>query len=142
MTVVGDGDTIRVHYTGTLPDGSVFDSSRDREPLEMTVGSGEIIPGFEAAVRGMKPGDKKQFTVSPEHAYGDRSEDDIHELSRDMLPDDLEPAPGDQLELETPDGESFLVTVTGTTEDSITVDANHPLAGQELTFDVELLEIV
>ena len=134
------GDTVRVHYTGTLDDGSVFDSSRGREPLEFTLGSGQVIPGFDEAVSGMVPGEERRVTISAGDAYGDRRDDLVIVVSRTQLPPDLDPEVGQQLQLSQA-GQTFLVRVTDVTTDSITLDANHPLAGQDLTFDLELVEI-
>ena len=137
----GRGDTVRIHYTGTLDDGSVFDSSRGRRPLEFTVGSGQVIPGFDAAVTGMAPGEEKTVTIPAAQAYGDRREDHEMTVERAQLPDDIDPVVGDQLQMS--DGQNqFLVRVSATTKETVTLDANHPLAGKDLTFALELMEIV
>ena len=137
----GRGDTVRIHYTGTLDDGSVFDSSRGRRPLEFTVGSGQVIPGFDAAVTGMSVGDEKTVTIPAGEAYGERHGDQELTVERAQLPDDMDPAVGDQLQMS--DGTNqFLVRVTAVTKETVTLDANHPLAGKDLTFALELMEIV
>lgn len=137
----GRGDTVRIHYTGTLDDGSVFDSSRGRRPLEFTVGGGQVIPGFDAAVTGMAVGEEKTVTIPAAQAYGDRREDYEMTVERGQLPDDIDPAVGDQLQMS--DGTNqFLVRVSAATKETVTLDANHPLAGKDLTFALELMEIV
>lgn len=136
------GDTVHVHYTGTLDDGTVFDSSQGRDPLEFTLGEGRVIPGFETAVEGLEVGEKAETRIPPEQAYGPHSGDLVLTISRDQLPDGLDPAEGDQLEMTTSNGQRMPVSVTGTTEDSVTIDANHPLAGKDLTFAVELVKIL
>jgi peptidylprolyl isomerase len=136
------GDTVRIHYTGTLSDGSTFDSSQGRAPLEFTVGSGEIIPGLDRAIEGMTVGETKTVTVPAAEAYGDHDPDGVQSIPRDQVPDHIPLDPGTQLELQTMDGRTLPVTVTEVTADAITLDANHPLAGKDLTFKVELVEIV
>lgn len=142
MTKVKTGDTVRLHYTGTLSDGTQFDSSLDREPVQFTVGGGEIIPGLDQAVTGMEPGEAKTVTVSPEQAYGDRDPGRVQTVDRGQIPSDIPTDPGTQLEVQTQAGQRMPVTVTQSSESEVTLDANHPLAGQDLTFDVELVEIV
>lgn len=134
------GDTVRVHYTGKLGDGSVFDSSEGRDPLEFTVGSGQVIPGFDAAVSGMSPGDERSVTIPAADAYGDRKDDLVIEVERAQLPPDIDPAVGQQLQL-SQEGRAFVVTVADVAPESITLDANHPLAGEDLTFDLHLVGI-
>lgn len=134
------GDTVRVHYTGKLEDGSVFDSSQGRDPLEFTVGSGQVIPGFDQAVAGMKPGDEREVTIPAENAYGDRKEDLVIVVERSQLPPDIDPDVGQQLQLKQ-DGQAFVVTVADVQPENITLDANHPLAGETLTFELKLVEI-
>lgn len=134
------GDRVRVHYTGTLADGSVFDSSAGRDPLEFTVGSGQVIPGFDEAVSGMKPGEEQTVTIPAVEAYGARREELVIEVERQRLPDDLEPEVGQQLQL-SQEGQSFVVRVTDVSEGSVTLDANHPLAGEDLTFQLQLVDI-
>ncbi len=142
MTQAKSGDTVRIHYTGTLDDGTQFDSSAGREPLEFALGGGQVIPGFDSAVDGMAVGENKTVTIAPEQAYGPRHEQLVQQVSRDALPDDMEPAVGMHLQSQSPDGQVMNLVVTEVADDSITVDANHPLSGQALTFDIELVEIV
>lgn len=138
-----DGDTVRVHYTGKLADGSVFDSSEGSEgPLEFTVGMGEVIPGFDRAVVGMKVGERKTITVGPEEAYGQRREDLLLKVDRQELPPQINPEVGMGLRMRTASGRFIPVRITTVTDQDITIDANHPLAGEELTFDIELAEVL
>ena len=141
MSQAKAGDTVRIHYTGTLDDGTQFDSSAGRDPLEFTVGSGQVIPGFDKAVEGMAVGDSKKVNIPAEDAYGPRHDQLVQEVPRDALPDDLEPEVGMGLQAQGPEGQVMDLTVTAVAEDSITVDGNHPLAGQALNFDLELVEI-
>ncbi len=141
MTDAKEGDKVRVHYTGMLENGDVFDDSRDREPLEFTIGEGRIIPGFEEAVKGMSPGDTSTETIPCEKAYGERSEDLVVSLEHSELPDDLDPDIGQQLQMEQKDGSRLNVIVTDRDESTITLDANHPLAGRDLEFQIEMVEI-
>ncbi len=136
------GDTVRVNYTGRLDDGTVFDSSLRSGPLEFTIGDGQLIPGFENAVIGMTPGETKTQRIPAEEAYGPHADFLVIEVDRRRVPPDLDPQVGDRLQLQHPDGRVTPVLVTAVTETSITLDANHPLAGKDLTFDIELLEIV
>ncbi|HUQ30786.1 MAG TPA: peptidylprolyl isomerase [Pyrinomonadaceae bacterium] len=131
------GDTVQVHYTGKLTDGKVFDSSEGGEPLEFEVGSGQVIQGFDNGVQGMSVGDKKQIEIEVGDAYGERVEQLVQTISREGLTLDTEPQAGMTLVMQLPDGNEIPVAVTEITEDSITLDANHPLAGQKLIFDVE-----
>ena len=141
MAEAKNGDTVRIHYTGTLNDGSVFDSSEGEEPLEFTLGSGQVIPGFEQAVEGMQPGEKKEVKIPSDEAYGAHNDEWVLVVDRENFPEHIEPEPGQQLEL-SQNGQSFTVTVTEVSDDSVTLDANHPLAGKDLTFALELVEIV
>ncbi len=141
MANAKDGDKVKVNYTGKLSDGSEFDSSADREPLEFVIGEGGIIPGFEKAVVGMAAGDKKSVTIPVEDAYGPRREELKLTIQRSELPPDLEPKVDDMLEMRQ--GEQvFPVLVTAVADDELSLDANHPLSGEELHFDIELVEIV
>ncbi len=141
MKPAKQGDTVRVHYTGTLEDGTVFDTSIGREPLEFTIGSLEVLPGFEAAVIGLEVGQKKTFSVAPEDAYGVWRREKVFTIGRERLPEGMDPKPGMILEGRTSAGAvSFLVLEVNDRE--ITLDANHPLAGKELHFEIELVEIV
>lgn len=141
MATAKKGDTVQVHYTGRLEDGSVFDSSEGSDPLEFTLGEGRVIPGFEKAVEGLEVGEDTSATIPPEEAYGPRSDDLVMSISRDQLPDGMSPEVGQRLEMRTQEGQTVPVTVTDTSDDTIQLDANHPLAGEELTFDVLLVEI-
>ena len=131
------GDTVQVHYTGRLVDGQVFDSSDGGDPLEFEVGAGQVIKGFDDGVEGMNVGDKKQIEIEVEDAYGERIENLVQTVAREGLNLDTEPQTGMNLVMQLPDGNQIPVAVTEVTEDSITLDANHPLAGQKLIFDVE-----
>lgn len=136
------GDAVKVHYTGTFEDGTVFDTSADREPLMFTVGGGQVIPGFDMAIIDMVPGDIKVVTIPAEDAYGPRSEELIAEVGRDRLPEDLELEVGQQLQLGLADGDQAVVMIVDLSDDTVTLDANHPMAGFELTFEIELIEIL
>lgn len=142
MTQVQQGNLVKVHYTGRLEDGTEFDTSAGIDPMEFTIGSSEVIPGFEQAVLGMVPGESKTVTLAPEDAYGPHLEEMIAVVERKDIPDDIELTLGHQLEVTQDDGTSFVVMVTELTEDSVTLDANHPLAGKSLVFDLNLVEIV
>jgi len=137
-----NGDVVQVHYTGKLADGTVFDSSVGREPLEFTLGAGQMIPGFEQAVLGMKVGESKTVTIPANEAYGPRLDDLIAEVLRERLPSDLTPEVGQQLGMNRPDGGVSIVTITGVSDNTVTIDANHPLAGEDLTFEIELVKIL
>ena len=141
MSEVKSGDKVAIHYTGSLTDGSVFDSSEGREPLEFTVGSGQIIPGLDAALPGMKVGDKKKVTIAPADAYGDHNPEGVLEVPKSQLPDDMPLEIGTQLEMRSPDGRSAPVTIIAVGDDTVTMDSNHFLAGKELVFDFELMKI-
>ena len=134
------GDTVHVHYTGRLADGQVFDSSEGGDPLEFKVGAGEVIKGFDAGVEGMNVGDKKRIEIESGDAYGERIEGLIQTISREGLNLDTEPRVGMSLVMQLPDGNQIPVAITEVTEDTITLDANHPLAGEKLIFDVERVE--
>lgn len=142
MNAAKSGDTVRIHYTGKLEDGTQFDSSEGRDPLEFALGSGNVIPGFENAVEGMTVGDKKSVTIPPEEAYGPRQEQLIQDVPRNRLPDGITPTVGMELQSQNENGQVMQFSVTAVDEESITVDGNHPLAGKALSFDVELVEIV
>jgi peptidylprolyl isomerase len=136
------GDTVRVHYRGKLQDGSVFDAS-DREPLQFTIGGDQFLAGFEEAVVGMNPGDSKTTEVPAEKAFGRYEEDRVVVFPKSQFDDwDLEPNVGERVPIPRPNGPPIDVTVTEVTELEVTVDANHPLAGEDLTFDIELIDIV
>ncbi len=141
MSVVKNGDTVKVHYTGQLEDGSVFDSSVQREPLEFTLGQGQLIPGFEKAVIGLKVGESTTANIPSAEAYGEPNPQMIIEVEKSQLPADLEPEVGVQLQLNQPDGQVIPVQITKVEGENVTIDANHPLAGKDLTFNIELVEI-
>ena len=141
MTQVKSGDTVRIHYTGTLSDGSTFDSSEGRDPLEFTVGSGQIIPGLDTAMPGMAVGETKRVEVPAEQAYGEPNADALQAVPRSEIPADIPLDIGTQLQVQTPSGQVMPVTVAEVTKEQVTLDANHPLAGKDLTFDIELVEI-
>ena len=142
MSKAKNGDKVKVHYTGKFKDGEVFDSSLEREPLEFTIGKGQVIPGFEQAVEGMSPGDTKTTDIPPEKAYGPRYEEMVTEVEKNRFPADMDPKVGQRLQLRQADGKIIRVTVTNVSESKVTLDANHPLAGKNLTFDIKLVEIV
>ena len=142
MSQAKNGDTVKVHYTGKLDDNSVFDTSADREPLEFTIGDGRLIPDFEQAVIGMSPGESKTIQVPSANAYGPHHEEMVMVVDRKDFPPDLEPRVDQRLEVRQQDGQAFAVTVTDVSETKVTLDANHPLAGKDLTFDIQLTEIV
>lgn len=139
---VENGDVVKVHYTGKLEDGHIFDSSIDKDPLEFTMGMGMMIEGFEEGVMGMKQGDKKTITLPPELAYGYRNEEYKIKVEKTNLPPDIEPELGLGLTLFSPEGHPINVTVIGYDEDTITLDANPPLAGKTLIFDLELVGFI
>ena len=141
MSEAKQGDTVRIHYTGTLNDGTTFDSSEGRDPLEFTVGTGQIIPGLEKAIPGMHVGEKKTVEVPCAEAYGEREPGAMQTVPRDQIPEEIEVKPGLQLQVQTPQGQVMPVTVAEVNESEVTLDANHPLAGRDLTFDIELVEI-
>lgn len=142
MTEVKSGDVVRIHYTGKLADGTEFDSSAGREPLEFQVGAGQIIPGLERRVEGMTVGEKETVTVPADDAYGPRDEAQVQTLPRTALPEGMDVSVGTRLQASTQDGRQIALTVVDLNEEQVTVDANHPLAGQDLVFDVEVVEIV
>jgi len=135
------GDTVSVHYTGRLSNGEIFDSSVGSEPLSFTVGAGQMIAGFDNGVLGMSVGEKKTITIEAEDAYGERIEGLSQEVPRENLRMDVEPEVGMGFYVQTPDGQQMPVSITAITEDTITLDANHPLAGQDLTFDIEVVSL-
>ncbi len=136
-----EGDTVRVHYTGTLDDGTVFDSSLEREPLEFTLGAGSMIAGFEKAVYGMEAGQSKKITIPASEAYGPHDPAGILEIDRQQIPPDMSLQVGDRLKMRGGNGNTMVVRVTGITDTGITVDANHEMAGKDLTFEIKLVEI-
>jgi peptidylprolyl isomerase len=142
MAQAKPGDRVRVHYKGELEDGTVFDSSDGRDPLEFTVGGGQIIPGFDRAVVGMEPGESKTEHIACADAYGPHRVEMMVEVQRSMVPDDLELEVGQHLELQANDGTAVPVRVAALNESTVKLDGNHPLAGKDLIFAIELLEIV
>ena len=158
MAQAKKGDKVRVHYTGTLEDGSIFDSSeagadecsddscgcgaQGSGPLEFVIGEGNLIPKFEAAVIGLEPGQKVRVQIASEEAYGPRAEEMVAVIERSEIPADINPEPGQQMEVILQDGTAMPVLVTEVTDTTVTLDANHPLAGQDLTFDITLVEIL
>ncbi|WP_339763185.1 peptidylprolyl isomerase [uncultured Hoeflea sp.] len=142
MSEAKSGDTVRINYTGTLTDGTRFDSSEGREPLEFQLGSGQIISGLDREVEGMKVGDKQTVTVTAEEAYGPHDPAKVQNIPRSALPAEMEPQEGMQLQAQTPQGGQVALIVTSVDEQEITVDANHPLAGKDLIFDIEMVEIL
>ena len=142
MAEAQTGDTVRVHYTGKLEDGTVFDSSEGREPIQFTLGERQVIAGFEEAVVGMTPGESKSATVTPDQAYGPHFDEMVVVVERDQFPAHLDPQVGQRLQIRQAEGQSISVTVTDVSEANVTLDGNHPLAGQDLTFDIQLVEIV
>ncbi|HEU0265177.1 MAG TPA: peptidylprolyl isomerase [Geobacterales bacterium] len=150
MAQAGQGDRVRVHYTGRLDDGEIFDSSECREdgcdcgaePLEFVIGEGNVIPGFEAAVLGMALGERKEVHIPMAQAYGQRQEELVAVVERSELPPDLTPEVGMSLQVNQEDGSTFPVIITSVSDTEVVLDANHPLAGRDLTFTIELVEIV
>jgi FKBP-type peptidyl-prolyl cis-trans isomerase 2 len=141
MAEVKAGDTVHLHYTGTLLDGTTFDSSEGREPLAFEVGSGQIIPGLDVAIPGMKVGDKKVVKIGADDAYGQSNPEMRQAVPREGIPADIPLEVGLQLQMQTPDGQAMPVTVVEMDEATVTLDANHPLAGKDLQFDIELVKI-
>jgi len=141
MQAVKDGDTVKIHYKGTLTDGTVFDNSEGRDPLQIEVGANQVIPGFENAVRGMKVGDTKTETIPAADAYGDPKKELVIQAPVSQMPEGHDPKVGDQLQMTTPQGQQIPVRITEVAEENVTLDANHPLAGQDLTFELKLVEI-
>ncbi|MFQ5964709.1 MAG: peptidylprolyl isomerase [Candidatus Scalinduaceae bacterium] len=140
-TIVEKGDKVKVHYTGSLDDGTVFDKSKEGKPLEFTVGSGQMISGFDRAVQGMKLNEEKKVTIKPEDAYGDRNEGLIMKFRRANLPEGFEPKKGMLLQLKGPSGQPIPGTIIDINESDIIVDGNHFLAGKDLTFDIKVVGI-
>jgi len=141
MTQAKTGDTVRIHYTGTLTDGTQFDSSAGRDPLEFTIGEGHIIPGLEREVEGMSVGDTKTVTVASGEAYGPHHPEAVHEVQREQIPDTIELEVGVELQASGQNGQVMRLRVIELGENTVKLDGNHPLAGQDLVFEVELVEI-
>ena len=142
MSQAQQGNTVLVHYKGELEDGSVFDQSRQEDPLQFTIGDGMLIPDFEEAVIGMNQGDKKTIQIPAERAYGQYREDLMIEVERSQFPDHITPAVGQQLQLTQPDGQPITVTIESVADNQVTLNANHPLAGKNLTFEIQLMDIL
>lgn len=141
MAAASEGKNVRIHYTGRLTDGTVFDTSEGREPFGFTVGAGEVISGFDTAVEGMAAGDERTVTIPAVEAYGPRRQDLVLDVPRQQLPADMELEPGKRLHMETQDGRTFQVTIMEVHDDHLKLDANHPLAGQDLTFDIQMVQV-
>ena len=141
MAQAKKGDQVSVHYTGRLDDGTVFDSSDQGEPLVFVLGTSQVIPGFENAIVGMNIGDSKTIRIAAGDAYGSRHDELVMNVDRGQIPPELEIEVGQRLQMEKPDGETLRVTVTSVNEDMVTLDGNHPLAGEDLTFDITLVRI-
>ena len=141
MSAAKSGDTVKIHYTGTLDDGTQFDSSEGREPLEFELGAGQVIPGFDAAVDGMDVGENKSVRIEAGSAYGERHDQLVQQVPRSALPEEITPEVGMALQSQSPEGQVANLVITEVTDETITVDANHPLAGQALNFDIELVAI-
>ena len=141
MSTAKKGDQVKVHYTGKLTSGEQFDSSSNREPLAFTVGAGQMIKGFDEAIPGMAVGDKKTINISPENAYGHQNKDAIIEFPKSNIPEDMKLEKGMKLQLQNQEGQPIPVVVTEVKDDVVILDANHELAGKELVFDIELVEI-
>jgi peptidylprolyl isomerase len=141
MSQAKNGDNVKINYKGTLADGTVFDSSEGRDPLAFIIGSGQVIPGFEEAVTGMRVGEKKNVTIPCDKAYGPRNEQMVICAPKSQVPPDLDPQVGQQLQMGGPNGELIMVNVVEVTDEHVKLDANPPLAGKDLTFDIELVAI-
>jgi len=141
MTQAKEGDTVRINYVGTLNDGQTFDSSEGRDPLEFVVGSGQIIPGLDAAIPGMAVGDKKDVNVPCAEAYGAHNPENQQAVPREQIPAEIPVEVGTQLQMQTPEGQVIPVTVADVSESDVTLDANHPLAGKDLNFEIEVVGI-
>ena len=142
MPQAQQGDMVKVHYTGRLADGTTFDTSLQRAPLEFTLGEGDLIPGFEQAVLGMAPGESRTTTIPSDQAYGPHHPERVMDVERHHLPADLQPSIGQRLHMTRQDGSELAAVVTAVTEAQVTLDANHPLAGRDLIFDITLVEIL
>ena len=141
MVSAKQGDTVKVHYTGKLRDGTVFDSSVQREPLEFAIGAGQVILGFENAVIGMSPGDAKTQEILSDDAYGPYSDEMVAEIDRQQIPEDVPITIGQQLQLQNSSGQVIPVVVKAVEQETVTLDGNHPLAGKDLIFEIQLVEL-
>jgi len=142
MAQAKNGDTVKVHYTGKLDDGSEFDTSIGQDPLEFTLGEGMVIPGFEEIVLGMEPDETKTATIPADKAYGPHNKEMVMEVDRSQFPPDVAPEVGQELQMRRPDGQTIVIVVTEVSESTVTLDANHPMADKDLTFEIQLVEIV
>ena len=142
MAQAREGDTVKIHYTGRLDDGTVFDSSYEREPLQFTIGDEEVIEDFEQAAIGLNPGESKSIRIPADRAYGPHRDELLIEIEAERMPSHLSPFVGQMLQLRDEDGGVVPVTVSGVSESSVTLDANHPLAGQDLSFDIQMVEVL
>ena len=140
--MIENGTKVKIHYTGTLEDGTKFDSSVGRDPLEFEIGAGMVIPGFESGVASMVVGETKSIHIPVEEAYGERRDEMVMEFERAQLPEGLEPEVGMGLQMQGPQGQPIPVEIIAVTAENITIDANHPLAGQNLNFELELVEVI
>jgi len=141
MSQAQNGNKVQVHYKGSLEDGTVFDESHPEKPLEFQVGSGQVIAGFDKAVEGMNTGESKTVKIASSDAYGDRRDDLVLSVARDRIPPDIDVSVGQRLQMERNDGHKVPVTVTEVTDENVTLDANHPLAGKDLTFEIKLVKV-
>jgi peptidylprolyl isomerase len=141
MAQAKDGDTVKVHYTGKLKNGELFDKSSENDPLQFKIGEGQIIPGLEEAVIGMEQGETKETEIPADEAYGPRDEEKVVEIERSRFPDNLEPEVDQKLQVQQENGQQLIVTVTDVAEKTVTLDMNHPLAGEDLIFKIELVGI-
>jgi len=142
MTQAREDDTVRVHYTVKLDNDTIVGSTKDQEPLQFTLGKGQVLPGFEQAVVGMNSGESKTVLVTADQAFGPHLDEMVVAVDRGRLPEGLNPKEGDRIQLQTRSGETVAVGVTGVSESTITIDGNHPLAGKDLIFDIEFIEVV
>lgn len=141
MTTIKNGDTVRIHYTGTLTNGETFDSSDGRDPLEFVVGSGQIIPGLDRELPGMVEGDQKTVTIPCDLAYGPHDPDGLQAVEKSQFPEEIPLEIGTQLQVQTPDGQTLAVSIAEVRDEDVILDANHPLAGKDLTFDFTVVEV-
>lgn len=141
MSEARNGDRVKVHYTGKLWDGRILGSTENNQPVEFTIGSGQIVPGIEKGIIGMEVGERKTITIAPEDGFGPRREELVVDVNRSELPENMEPAIGQRVRMRQDDGQNIDLMITDMAEDTITLDANHPLAGRMLLFDLELVAI-
>ncbi|PKL91083.1 MAG: peptidylprolyl isomerase [Candidatus Goldiibacteriota bacterium HGW-Goldbacteria-1] len=141
MAAAKNGDKVKVHYKGSLKDGKVFDSSEGKEPLEFTIGTGQVIPGFENGVLGLSAGEKKTIVIPCAQAYGEYSDEAVFSIGKENLPEGMEPKAGQELQMVSPEGQVFQVIIMEVSGNEVKLDANHPLAGKDLTFELELVKI-